>query len=261
MPEPSLPCLLGFLPGMIFFLFTCAKVSRERFGKEVEGMLKRWPTFPAALRDLHEMGLLPLLLTTNPEATAAHARAAAAAAAADDATTAGAGGGGGSAPQGGVSAASWEGALGSLDWLAWLLDGRAAAFAQGSGAAAGAGAAAESGTMGAKAVAQAAMLAGAVQAYAGVTVMTGKKRNKPAAAAALQVRACPCSARLVIVLLQSYSVATSTLKGFAGNSSAQMAGLPPFYGYWSFCARGIRPVSVGGPEAQEQGLRCERVDR
>ena len=66
-------------------------MSRERFGKEFEGMLKK--SLPRGLKLLHDMQILPLLLTEDPAATAAaasadaEAAATAATAAATDGTT------------------------------------------------------------------------------------------------------------------------------------------------------------------------------
>ena len=61
-------------------------MSRERFGKEFEGMLKK--SLPRGLRLLHDMHILPLLLTEDPAATAAAASADAEAAAASAASDA-----------------------------------------------------------------------------------------------------------------------------------------------------------------------------
>jgi tRNA nucleotidyltransferase/poly(A) polymerase len=181
---------------------SCRQVSRERFGKEVEGMLKRWRSFPAALRELHGMGLLPLLLTTDAAATAAEAQAkvaatsasaSASASVANDAAAA-------EAPSAGKE---WGAALDALDWLTLLLLDTSQQQPQATASTPAKAADEEEEQGNTKAVdvaslARTAMLAGAVLPLAGKTVMTGKKRNKPsrAAAVALLVRT-----RAFIILL------------------------------------------------------------
>jgi hypothetical protein len=162
-------------------------VSRERFGKEVEGMLKK--SLPTALRLLHDMQVLPLLLTQDPAATAAAAGAEAAAAAAgaaghnsSDAAAAAA------VSSSGPSAEAWASMLEASAWLEVAID-RVPFFNEAGAEANGASASGAPAVAPASVLAQrrrTALLASAVLPFEGQPAAHGKKKALPAAQAALQ---------------------------------------------------------------------------
>jgi len=184
------------------------KVSRERFGKELEGMLSGSRAhFPSALRALHGLDLLPILLAADPTAPLPALPAATEPAAGGAAAGGGVDGGVGSTAPG---AAEWESMLAACDWLDLLLDQGPVALpavapvtAPGAEAASEAtetsvppaapvDAAAAKGAAPAPAAAvggdraaqrRIALLASAVLPFRGAVVLVGKKAKKPVPAA------------------------------------------------------------------------------